>query len=88
MTNSVTRRSFLSASALLGAGAMVATMTGCAPQASSNSGDDASKPEDATLPPVDESAIAEVQECDVCVLGLGVAGVAAMRAAATSALML
>ncbi len=86
MTNSVTRRSFLSASALLGAGAMVATMTGCAPQASSNSGDDASKPEDATLPPVDESAIAEVQECDVCVLGLGVAGVAAMRAAAEGGL--
>lgn len=79
----MTRRSFLGAAALAGAAAAAAGLAGCAPvQAAKESdaeGDGSQGKEREAIP---EDAIADTKECDVVVVGLGVAGVAAMRAAA------
>ncbi len=82
-SNEMTRRSFLGAAALAGAAAAAAGLAGCAPvQAAKEAdaeGDGSQGKEREAIP---EDAIADTKECDVVVVGLGVAGVAAMRAAA------
>lgn len=81
----MTRRSFFGAAAAAGAVAALAAATGCAPSAMPKTGGEGEQVDSESslaLPTVDESEIASTVECDVVVVGLGVAGVAAMRAAA------
>lgn len=85
---SISRRSFLNGAALVGLGAAAtAGLAGCAP-ATPTAGADAtaevssSKPGFLTPPaPIDESKVTETLECDVCVVGLGLSGVCALRSA-------
>lgn len=80
---SFTRRGFLGLAAV-GALAAGASVAGCAPTpAASKEGNDADEPsEPDSLEDIDESQISETKEFDVVVVGLGVSGVAALRAAA------
>ncbi|MBM6999861.1 FAD-binding protein [bacterium] len=98
---SPTRRSFIAGGAALGAGIALSAAT-AANAAETKDGSSSAKDApstsaaadaDATLPsflaapdPIPASAIAQTLECDVCVVGLGVAGVAAARAAAEGGL--
>ncbi len=98
---SPTRRSFIAGGAALGAGIALSTAA-AANAAETKGGSSSAKDApstsaaadaDATLPsflaapdPIPASAIAQTLECDVCVVGLGVAGVAAARAAAEGGL--
>ena len=90
----MSRRGFLTLSGVtaLSAGAVIA---GCAPEASSAEGDAAAEastkavapngayyPWEAVPPTIADGDIEETIDCDVCVIGLGVSGVAAFRAAA------
>ena len=84
MTQEFSRRAFLGLGAAAVAGAGLA---GCAPQ-STETKEEASKgtdiygtPEFLIKPDVPQD-VAETKECDVLVLGLGLAGIAAARAAA------
>ena len=99
--NGLTRRSFLSKSALVGTAVIAtgaaASITACAPNSRQNnektggSGSGSGSGAASTIKspsflnppePIDESAVSQTLECDVCVVGLGLAGVCAMRAAA------
>lgn len=75
----VTRRGFLG---LAAASAVIAGsgIAGCSPAKPSETGADAEQAQ--TVPEIAESEIKETKEADVVVVGLGVAGVAAMRSAA------
>lgn len=92
MSNNLTRRSFFAASLLAGAGVAGGAIAGCAPQHSSEGksplGESGAKVDEfpPVVEPVDESLIVETHECDVAVVGLGVAGVAATRSAAEAGL--
>lgn len=75
----VTRREFLG---LAAASAVIAGsgIAGCSPAKPSETGADAEQAQ--TVPEIAESEVKETKEADVVVVGLGVAGVAAMRSAA------
>ena len=82
-TNAVSRRSFLGlGAAAVAAGAGVIA----APRAASADivGDTTGYVPDFMNPPaaVDESTVTETVECEVCVVGIGLAGVCALREAA------
>ena len=98
---SPTRRSFIAGGAALGAGIALSTAAAAnaaetkggsssakdAPSASAAADADATLPSFLAAPvPIPASAITQTLECDVCVVGLGVAGVAAARAAAEGGL--
>ena len=82
-TNAVSRRSFLGlgAAAVAAGAGMIA-----APRAASADivGDTTGYVPDFMNPPaaVDESTVTETVECEVCVVGIGLAGVCALREAA------
>ncbi|MDR2380330.1 MAG: FAD-binding protein [Bifidobacteriaceae bacterium] len=89
----VTRRSFLAGAAVAaaGAGAAATMLAGCSPSTAKpqgaaggkESGTSAGQPGFLTAPdPIDPASVTEELECDVCVVGLGLAGVCATRAAA------
>ncbi|MCI9495733.1 MAG: FAD-binding protein [Adlercreutzia mucosicola] len=86
----LSRRSFLAALGLAGASAAGAGLAGCAPkQPTEAAGDDQTALADTgTLVETDipEDKIIETVDCDVCVVGLGVAGVGALRSAAEGGL--
>ena len=86
----MTRRGFLTALGLAGASAAGAGLVGCAPkQPTEAAGDDQTALADTgTLVETDipEEKILETVDCDVCVVGLGVAGVGALRSAAEGGL--
>jgi fumarate reductase flavoprotein subunit len=82
----VSRRSFISGGMALGLGAFAATHAVAQEDVSSSSGADAFSP---SIPsfleepePIGDDEISQQLECEVCVVGLGVAGVAAARSAA------
>ncbi len=82
------RREFLTFSAAAGAVAAGASLIGCAPQTAQerDAREDTSDGSAESGIQIDESQISETKECDVCVIGLGVAGVAAFRSAAEEGL--
>jgi hypothetical protein len=93
----LSRRTFLAGSALFGAAAATSvaagSLSGCAPKEpesagstttpgiSANAGASAKPAFLNPSAPIDESSVTQTLECDVCVVGLGLAGVCAMRAA-------
>lgn len=86
MTNSISRRSFLLGTGLLGASAAAAGLTGCAPSSNSlagtGKGDAKSQLTSSRLIDVADADVAATEECDVVVCGSGSAGTyAAVRAA-------
>ena len=86
MKTSLSRRTFLSGATLAGAALLGAGMAGCAPQTPRTSADNgraANTPETAEIAPED---ITNTVEADVVVVGLGVAGAAALRSAAEHSL--
>ncbi|MDR2106832.1 MAG: FAD-binding protein [Coriobacteriales bacterium] len=94
----LSRRSFLTGSALFGAAAAVAAtgaLAGCAPStspkgeqaggtgAATGGSGGAGKPSFLSPPAaIDEGTVTQTIECEVCVVGLGIAGVCALRSAA------
>ena len=84
----LSRREFLTFSAAAGAVAAGASLIGCAPQTAQerDAREDTSDGSAESGIQIDESQISETKECDVCVIGLGVAGVAAFRSAAEEGL--
>ncbi len=83
----LTRRNFLATAGAAGALAVGATMMGCSPKNNASNEDAATAPDaqDAS-PAIDESLITNTVECEAIVVGLGIAGVAALRSAAESGL--
>ena len=86
----ISRRSFLAALGLAGASAAGTGLVGCAPKRPSDNLDDENTAlaDTGTLVETDipEDKIIETVDCDVCVVGLGVAGVGALRSAAEGGL--
>ena len=85
----ISRRSFLLGATCAGAGALSAAVSGCAPSpqtgqtpAGPEGLSDTGEPSFLQVSPIDESIISETLEADVVVVGMGIAGVAALRAAA------
>ena len=95
MKTNINRRSFLKGAAMTGAAALAAGMAGCAPKTQSESlaetggsefgtfdADGVYTPSFLIAPdPVDESTLVETVEADVVVVGMGLAGICAARAA-------
>lgn len=87
MANSLSRRSFLLGSGLLGASAAVAGLSGCAPASSTLAGtgdknDSGAAATSSRLIEVSDSDVTATEECDIVVCGSGSAGTyAAVRAA-------
>lgn len=95
METNMNRRNFLKGAALTGAAAIAAGMAGCAPKTQSEAlaetggsqwgsfdADGVYTPSFLIAPePVDESALVETVEADVVVVGMGLAGICAARAA-------
>ena len=81
-TNKMTRRGFLGLGAAAGVLAAGSALAGCSPKQRT----EVESKEAAVEGPdtIDESLIADTVDCDVVVCGLGVSGVAALRAAAES----
>ncbi len=85
MSTSISRRSFLSGAVLAGVGAAGVTLAGCSPSPTKKSTRHDRRhrcPENGQLPSVEQSQISQTVEVDVAVIGLGIAGVAALRSAA------
>ena len=79
------RRTFIAGSTALGMG--LAAMSASAPAGFADENPAASAPSFLDAPePITDDQIAQTLECDVCVVGLGIAGVAAARAAAEAGL--
>lgn len=91
MSKEVSRREFLVGSGIIGAGAAMMSLAGCAPsdggQSLANTADSAADKDDARslssrLIEVNENEVARTEECDIVVCGSGTAGTyAAIRAA-------
>lgn len=95
MKTNINRRSFLKGAAMTGAAALAVGMAGCAPKTQSESlaetggsefgtfdADGVYTPSFLIAPdPVDESTLVEIVEADVVVVGMGLAGICAARAA-------
>ena len=95
METNMNRRNFLKGAALTGAAAIAAGMAGCAPKTQSETlaetggsqwgsfdADGVYTPSFLIAPePMDESALVETVEADVVVVGMGLAGICAARAA-------
>lgn len=85
MSTSISRRSFLSGAVLAGVGAAGVTLAGCSPSPTKKelgTTGDIDARENGQLPSVEQSQISQTVEVDVAVIGLGIAGVAALRSAA------
>ena len=81
-TNEMTRRGFLGLGAAAGVLAAGAALVGCSPK--QRTGEESKEAAVEGLETIDESQITDTVDCDVVVCGLGVSGVAALRAAAES----
>lgn len=81
-TNEMTRRGFLGLGAAAGVLAAGAALAGCSPK--QRTGEESKEAAVEGTETIDESQITDTVDCDVVVCGLGVSGVAALRAAAES----
>lgn len=88
MNKGLSRRAFLGLGATAAAAAGVAGLAGCAPQqnAATSNGGSASAASDGTpdflTPPEPPTEIAEEKDCEVLIIGMGLAGTAAAKEAA------
>lgn len=90
MSTAVSRRSFIAGASALGATGIAGVAAQAAPARADEGAEAAAAP---VVPsflaepdPISDDQIAQTLECDVCVVGLGVAGIAAARAAAEAGL--